>query len=259
MFLQHRKPRIQQLEDEENQNQREEPAKAEPEGPLAPEVEEPRRRQRREVSVEMERVPEAPPKRKHAEMVVQPILDAPVPAVERMRQKLLAADAVSDPHPALFIAKAILLLLFGLALSIIFADAALTASTDLSSRLNAHPFYVPFVAFPVAINVADFFVSFSVAARKRRTFTTLAFANLYNSATLNNLVGLGVFCLTVYLRGLGWTFSAETCATLLFACCVGLLGSLARTIPLWVGFPVAASYVLSLVAFRFLEHYAKWT
>eukprot|EP01122_Echinamoeba_exundans_P008704 TRINITY_DN2937_c0_g1_i1.p1 TRINITY_DN2937_c0_g1~~TRINITY_DN2937_c0_g1_i1.p1 ORF type:complete len:493 (+),score=77.99 TRINITY_DN2937_c0_g1_i1:575-2053(+) len=201
----------------------------------------------------------APPKRKHAEKIVQPI-DAPSPGVERMRRQLLAPDAkVFSSNQFVFWVKALLLLGIGVLFSVVFCEAAVTASSDLSRRTSAHPFYVSFIFFPIAINISELLVAIGVAGRRRRHFTTFTFANLYNSATLNNLIGLGVFCLIVYTRNLGWTFSAETIATLITSCAVGLLASLVRTIPLWVAGPVGALYVVSLVVFRFLEHYANWT
>jgi Ca2+/Na+ antiporter len=202
---------------------------------------------------------EAPPKRKHAEKIVQPI-DAPSLGVERMRRQLLAPDAkVFSPNQFVFWVRSLLLLAIGVLFSVVFSEAAVTASSDLSRRTSAHPFYLAFVFFPIAINISELLIAFGVAGRRRRHFTTFAFANLYNSATLNNLIGLGVFCLIVYTQNLGWTFSAETIATLITSCAVGLLASLVRTIPLWVAGPVGLLYIVSLVVFRFLEHYANWT
>lgn len=208
---------------------------------------------------EEEEEEQPPNRRKHAEKVVQPI-DAPSFAVERIRQKLLAANpSIFVTNPLLVWGRALLLLSFGLVCSVVFSEAAVTASGDLSRRLSAHPFYISFVIFPLAINISEFSIALNVAGRRRKQFTTYSFASLYNCATLNNLIGLGVFCLIVYTRGLTWTFSAETIATLITSCIVGLVASLVRTVPLWMGFPVAILYVASVVVFRFLEYYAKWT
>lgn len=219
-----------------------------------------RMRYERDDDVDPEAIPRnRPPKRKNAEKVVQPI-DAPSIAAERMRQKLLAADsAIIEPNVPLFWTKSILLLAFGIFCAAIFSDAAVTAAADFSRRSSGHPFYISFGLFPLAINIPDALIAWGVAGRKRRHFTTFTFAHLYNNATLNNLIGLGVFCFVVYVRGLTWTFSAETIAILISTCSVGLIGSLVRNVPLWTALPIALLYGLSLVIFRFLEHYAKWT
>merc|ERR1711988_77505 len=155
--------------------------------------------------------------------------------------------------------KSALILLFGTGLVAFFSDPMVEVIDDFGDTIHIGIFYISFVVTPFCSNASEFISSLIFAAKKRKRNASLTYSQLYGAATMNSTLGLGMFCLIIFVRGLAWNFTAETLSILLITWVVGLVGSFKTTFALWWAFPVLLLYPLSLLFVFVLENYVKWT
>lgn len=84
-------------------------------------------------------------------------------------------------------------------------------------------------------------------------------AQLYGSATMNNLLCLSVFLALVYVRGLTWDFTSEVLVIVIVCIVMGVFGSLRTTFPLWTCFIAFVLYPFSLVLVYILDYWYGWS
>jgi len=158
--------------------------------------------------------------------------------------------------------KCIVMLVGGVGIVTIFADPmcdVLTALTDSKNKsyIPIPTFYVSFVVTPFCSNASELVSSLIFAAKKRRENATMTFAQLFGAATMNNTMCLAIFMGLVYFKDLEWIYGAEVVCILVVQWVVGLI-SLTKTYKVWMGIPVAVTYIICLMIVYLLENEAGW-
>ncbi|KDP36272.1 hypothetical protein JCGZ_09837 [Jatropha curcas] len=105
--------------------------------------------------------------------------------------------------------KAIALLLLGAAIVAFFADPLVDVVDNFSKQTSIPPFFISFIALPLATNSGDAVSAINFARRKKMRAASLTFSEIYGKITVKILLCLTVFFALVYFRGLEWDFSAE--------------------------------------------------
>lgn len=143
-------------------------------------------------------------------------------------------------------------MVIGTAVVTVFSDPMVDSISAFSQYSGFPAFYVSFIVTPFASNASELISSLMFAMKKRKVNSSITYAQLYGAATMNNTLGLGVFCAMVYFRGLSWSFSAEVIAILVAQSVVAVL-AMRRTIPMWMLIPSVILYPLSLALVAFME------
>lgn len=118
--------------------------------------------------------------------------------------------------------RAGILISFGLFLVVFFVAPLIDVMDEVGNRLGISDFYVSFFLSPIAGDLSTVIAAYKFALRKTPKFQTLSFAGLLGSATMNNLLTLGIFFILIYVQGLAWTYMIETSAIMLVELAVGL-------------------------------------
>uniref|UniRef100_A0A1D1Z7D7 Vacuolar calcium ion transporter n=1 Tax=Anthurium amnicola TaxID=1678845 RepID=A0A1D1Z7D7_9ARAE len=155
--------------------------------------------------------------------------------------------------------KAVLLLLLGTVIAVLFADPLVDAVDNFSSATSIPSFFISFIVMPVVTNSSESVSAIIFASRKKQTTSSLTFSEIYGSVTLNNTLCLAVFLALVYIRNLTWDFSAEVLVILIVCIGMGLFSSYRTTFPLWTAFLAFLLYPLSLVLVYVLDFVFGWS
>ncbi|EGG23641.1 hypothetical protein DFA_05775 [Cavenderia fasciculata] len=151
-----------------------------------------------------------------------------------------------------------ILLAIGSVMVSVFSDPMVDVITDFGTKLDINLFFISFIVTPFCSNASELISSLIFASKKRKQNSSLTYSALYGSATMNNTLCLGIFFALVYFRDLTWEFSAETVTILFVTVCVGLIGSLKKTMKLYLAPLVLSLYPFSLVIVYLLETFAHW-
>ncbi|XP_064385229.1 uncharacterized protein LOC135334107 [Halichondria panicea] len=179
----------------------------------------------------------------------------------------------------LILIKSLFFLIFGVVMVTVFSDPMVNVLTALTDKTNAEyqneegskfgqyipipVFYVSFVVTPICSNASEIISSLIFAAKRKKTTTSMTYAQLYGAATMNNTLGLAVFAGLIYFRDLDWQFSAEVTVILLIEFAVGIIAIAAgfgfkHTYVFFLGLIVGGLYFFSILLIFLLETYAKW-
>eukprot|EP00899_Mesostigma_viride_P029738 jgi/Mesvir1/994/Mv17534-RA.1 len=156
------------------------------------------------------------------------------------------------------IKKAALLLVAGTAIVTFFADPVINTVGDFSAASGIPPFFVAFIAMPLASNSSELVASFLFARKRRKRNMSLTMSSIYGAITMNNTLCLGVFLWIVYMRGLVWNYSSEVLVTVAAALAVGSLGVGRTTFPLWMSLAVLLIYPAAVGGVAFLDNALGW-
>lgn len=168
-----------------------------------------------------------------------------------------AVEVVKNPKWTTI--KAVILLMLGTVLAAVFADPLVDAVDNFSSATSIPPFFISFIALPLATNASEAVSAVIFASRKKLRSASLTFSELYGAATMNNILCLSVFLALVYVRGLVWDFSSEVLVIIIVCIVMGLLGSISTTFPLWTTSIAFLLYPLSLVLVYILDYIFGWS
>ncbi|KAK9085448.1 hypothetical protein Sjap_025859 [Stephania japonica] len=155
--------------------------------------------------------------------------------------------------------KSIAMVLLGTVILTLLADPLIRAVQDLSKAANIHSFFVSFVAVPLATRSRVAMSAISSANRKKTRTTSLTFSELYGFVFMNNVLGLFVLLLLVYVRGLTWNFSAEVLVVLIICVVMGIFASLRSKFPVWTCFIAFLLYPFSLLLVYILNYVFGWS
>lgn len=164
--------------------------------------------------------------------------------------------------PSSFLSRAYVLaisiawLLAGTALVSFFSDPMVDVITEFGESIHIGAFFVSFIVTPFCSNASELISSLIFAAKKRKENSALTYSSLYGAATMNNTMVLGIFFVLIFVRGLAWTFTAETFAILFVTITVGLVGILKRTFSIYWSFIIIFLYPLSILLVWVLEDVA---
>ncbi|KAI3939552.1 hypothetical protein MKX01_038507 [Papaver californicum] len=155
--------------------------------------------------------------------------------------------------------KAGLLLLLGATIAAAFADPLVDTVNNFSTATSIPPFFISFIALPLATNSSEAVSALIFASRKKKRTASLTFSEIYGAVTMNNILCLSVFLALVYVRGLSWDFSAEVLVILIVCVVMGLFTSFHTTFPLWTCSVAYVLYPFSLVLVYLLDFVFGWS
>lgn len=153
---------------------------------------------------------------------------------------------------------AICYLIAGAAVAAVFADPLVDAIGGFSKASGISPFFISFIATPLATNSSEAISSLIFARRKRKKNISLTYSQIYGAVTMNNTMCLGIFLAIVYFRSLLWDFSAEISVIFFATIIMGTVAAVRTTFPLWMAFIGLALYPLSIALVAFLDYVCGW-
>ncbi|RWR97479.1 EF-hand domain-containing protein [Cinnamomum micranthum f. kanehirae] len=175
---------------------------------------------------------------------------------EELNKLIAERDKTGESHVW---CKAVTLLLLGTVLAAVFADPLVDAVNNFSSATSIPSFFISFIAMPLATNSSEAVSTIIFASRKEQKTTSVAFAEIYGSVTMNNTLCLSVFFALIYFRHLTWDFSAEVMIILIVCIVMGLFASFSTTFQLWTCFVAFLLYPFSVVLVYVLDYCFGWS
>lgn len=126
---------------------------------------------------------------------------------------------------------------------------------ELGKRTGIPAFFVSFIVSPLISNGAEALAAYVYSQKKTSKTIQIALATLLGATIINATFVLSIFLLLIYVRGLAWTFAAETLAILLVQLLIGLLAlTRYRSQSLLTAALILSLYPLSIVFVYILEH-----
>ncbi|KAK9269027.1 hypothetical protein L1049_000795 [Liquidambar formosana] len=165
-------------------------------------------------------------------------------------------EAVENPR--WFLSKAVLMLLVGTIIAVVFADPLVDAVDNFSSATSIPSFFISFVALPLATNTTEAVSTIITAHQKKWRTASLTFSEIYGVVTVNNLLCLSVFSALVYFRELTWDFSAEVLVITIVCIVMSAFASFRTTFPLWTSSVAFLLYPFSLALIYVLHYAVGW-
>lgn len=152
-------------------------------------------------------------------------------------------------------AKAILLLVLGIAMLAVLAEPLIHTVQKFSTSANIPSFYASFVLVPLATSARTAISAIRAAKQKIPKTTSLTFSEIYDGVFMNNVLGFSVLLSIVYFRGLTWHFSAEVMTVFIVCAIMGLIAALRSKFPVWIMFIAYLLYPLSLILVYVVDDY----
>lgn len=149
--------------------------------------------------------------------------------------------------------RSFMMMAVGTALVLIFSDPMVSVLSDVGARIGVPAFYISFILAPLASNASELLAAFSYAKKKTRKTITISFSTLLGAAIMNNTFVLAIFMVLLTVKGLAWTFTAETISILVVEFAMGWM-SQKRVMTLRDGFYTISLYPLALFIVAFLEN-----
>lgn len=141
----------------------------------------------------------------------------------------------------------------GTFLVLVFSDPMVDVLGDVGARIGVAPFYISFILAPLASNASELVAAYQYAKKKTRKTVTISFSTLLGAAILNNTFVLAIFMALIYIKGIAWSFTAETMC-ILFVEIVMLFYSQKKVMTLRDGFLILSLFPLSLLVVVVLEN-----
>lgn len=169
-------------------------------------------------------------------------------------------DKESKPLPTRtqIITRAVLYLIAGAAIAAIFSDPLVDAIGGFSKASGIPPFFIAFIATPLATNSSEAISSILFARGKRKRNISMTYSQIYGAVTMNNTLCLSIFLAIVHFRGLLWDFSAEITVIFFSTLVMGGVAAARTTFPLWMAFIGIALYPISIGLVAFLDYVCGW-
>mmetsp|Transcript_24272 Transcript_24272/g.53410 ORF Transcript_24272/g.53410 Transcript_24272/m.53410 type:complete len:402 (-) Transcript_24272:28-1233(-) len=98
----------------------------------------------------------------------------------------------------------------GLLLTFIFSDPLVGILTEVGLRFGISPFYVSFIVAPFTSNATELYTTYIFASKRTSKAVEASLSTLLGSSVLDSTFVFPLFLMVIYLRGLPWTFTAET-------------------------------------------------
>ncbi|KAL3702063.1 hypothetical protein R1sor_020085 [Riccia sorocarpa] len=156
------------------------------------------------------------------------------------------------------ILTAVLYLVAGALIAGIMADPLVGAIGNFSKKSGISPFFISFVATPMATNSSEAISSILFALKKKKKNISMTYSQIYGGVTMNNTMCLAIFLAVVYSRGLTWDFSSEVLVVVIATVVIGVLASVRVTFPLWMALVALALYPLSIALVAILDYVFGW-
>ncbi|RVW79138.1 Sodium/calcium exchanger NCL2 [Vitis vinifera] len=176
--------------------------------------------------------------------------------------------------------KAAFLLIIGTAVMSLLAQPLIQTINEFSSAVNIPSFIISYVIIPVAMSYRETLGAIKSARLKTKQAISLTFSEcsckndkkliahlpfetvflqIYNAVFMNNMMGLAMFLLLVYIRDLSWDVSAEILVVLIICTLMGLLTSCSTKFPIWTAIIAYLMYPISLGLLYVLTEVLGWS
>jgi Ca2+/Na+ antiporter len=153
---------------------------------------------------------------------------------------------------AQLIKRAILELLLGTLIVVIFSDPMVAVINNFAISITVPAFYVSFIITPIASNASEIYSAIAFSSKKSTEGISMGVSALYGAACMNSTLVLGIFAALIYTLNLEWTFITETLVIIMTMLVVGFIG-LRQTIFVWQGFLIIGLFPLSLILVAVLD------
>ncbi|PWA84146.1 EF-hand domain pair [Artemisia annua] len=144
--------------------------------------------------------------------------------------------------------------IFGIAIMITISSAFITSVTQFSTAAHIPFLFTSFVMVPIALNAKMVINALLEARPHERKNASLAFSEIYDGLVMNNLLGLLTLLVTVYVKGLSWTYSAEMLAIMIPCAIVGTFAIKHDNYPLWASISAILLYPVSVYIYYVLAN-----
>lgn len=171
---------------------------------------------------------------------------------KRQKQKTSAKTWLSYLEAAFYI-------ILGTAIMVLLAQPLMEAIEDFSSAVNIPSFIITYIIVPLSMSYRQGIQAITSAKQKTESAISLTFSMIYTSVFMNNMMGLTMFLLIVYVRDLSWDVSAGVLIVLVVGVVMGLLTSFCKKFPFWICILAFLLYPISLVVMYVLITYCGWS
>ncbi|CAM6118451.1 unnamed protein product [Calypogeia fissa] len=167
-------------------------------------------------------------------------------------------DVKNLPTKTQLIVRATGYLILGTLMAGVVAEPFIDAIGNFSTVTGISPFFISFVATPMATSSSEAISSFLFAMRKKKRNMSMTYSQIYGAVTMNNTLCLAVFLAIVYARGLVWDFSSEVLVILIATAVIGSLASVRVTFPSWMALIALILYPFSIALVALLDCVQGW-
>ncbi|KAI4365157.1 hypothetical protein MLD38_021171 [Melastoma candidum] len=187
-------------------------------------------------------------------------------AISEEQQRLLLSQSRADPGKSRDelrvwwnYVKAGFLIAIGTAIAAVLGQPLMESLDEFGTSAGIPSFFVSYVLLPLGMSYRQALAVIASAKKKTVKDVSLTFTEVYNGVFMNNVVGLAIFLLLVYIRDISWDASAEVLVVLLICALMGLIASVSTRFPVWTSIVSFALYPLSLLLLYVLTTVLGWS
>ncbi|KAK2642191.1 hypothetical protein Ddye_023954 [Dipteronia dyeriana] len=143
--------------------------------------------------------------------------------------------------------KAAFLVSLGTAVTVLLTQPLMESLQELSTAVNIPSFLVSYVVIPLALSSRQALKTVTSARQKTQSTASLTFSEIYGGVFMNNMMGLVIFLMLVYIRNISWDVSAEVLIVLIICTAMGVFASISTEFPFWTSIVAYLLYPISLL------------
>ncbi|KAK0579493.1 hypothetical protein LWI29_027099 [Acer saccharum] len=143
--------------------------------------------------------------------------------------------------------KAGFLVSLGTAVTVLLTQPLMESLQELSTAVNIPSFFVSYVVIPLALSSRQALKTVTSARQKTENAASLTFSEIYGGVFMNNMMGLVIFLMLVYIRNISWDVSAEVLIVLIICTAMGVFASFSTKFPFWTSIVAYLLYPISLL------------
>ncbi|KAD3337388.1 hypothetical protein E3N88_32908 [Mikania micrantha] len=143
--------------------------------------------------------------------------------------------------------------IFGILVMYLISGAFMQSILQFSNAAQIPFLLTSFVVSPIAMNARMVVTALLVTRPHVSKNASLTFSQIYGGLVMNNLLGLLTLLITVYMKGLSWTYSSEVLSIMIPSAIVGLFALKRDTYPLWASILAMLLYPISICIYYVLN------
>ncbi|KAL7618322.1 hypothetical protein Lser_V15G03950 [Lactuca serriola] len=148
----------------------------------------------------------------------------------------------------------ILYVVFGVGIIYLISGAFIQSVIQFSNAAHIPFLFTSFVVAPLAMNTKMIITALLDARPSVSMNASLTFSEIYNGLVMNNLLGLTTLLVTVYIKGLLWSYSVEVLTIMTLCIIIGLFAFRRNTYPLWASIVAMLLYPISIYIYSVFEY-----
>ncbi|KAK3207018.1 hypothetical protein Dsin_021064 [Dipteronia sinensis] len=155
--------------------------------------------------------------------------------------------------------KAAFLVSLGTAVTVLLTQPLMESLQELSTAVNIPSFLVSYVVIPLALSSRQALKTVTSARQKTENAVSLTFSEIYGGVFMNNMMGLVIFLMLVYIRNISWDVSAEVLIVLINCTAMGVFASFSKKFPFWTSIVAYLMYPISLLLLFIFTEVLGWS